>query len=136
MVDVSERCRKNVVPVQMVKDILSTTTQDVADHIIAQIPSGRKKMYSCSIFVAVDTYFAAAAASRNILCTRPNEYLPDERSRMTGSSLPFGAIVCITCFGILVCSLISGQFHFLPLVPSSGSSRREKGEEGRDDTRV
>lgn len=41
LVDVSERCKRQVVPIQMVKDILSTTTQDVADDIIAQIPSGK-----------------------------------------------------------------------------------------------
>ena len=39
LVEVAERCRKQDVPVQMVKDILSTTTQDVAEEIISQIPS-------------------------------------------------------------------------------------------------
>lgn len=41
LVEVAERCRKQDVPVQMVKDILSTTTQDVVDEIINQIPSSK-----------------------------------------------------------------------------------------------
>lgn len=42
LVDVSERSKRHLIPVQMVKDILSTTTQEVADDIIAQIPSGKR----------------------------------------------------------------------------------------------
>lgn len=51
MIDVSERCKKRLVPVQMVKDILSTSTQDVADDIIAQISSGEFTNAFLSIFL-------------------------------------------------------------------------------------
>ena len=40
LVEVSESHKKREVPLQMIKDILTTTTQDVADDIINQIPSG------------------------------------------------------------------------------------------------
>ena len=72
LVDASERCKKRVVPVQMVKDILSTTTQDVADDIIAQIPSGN---YHPALSAGQDTYMFAAFS----YFAPSNEYLSDER---------------------------------------------------------
>ena len=54
LIQVSEQYKRLEIPVQMVKDILSTTTQDVADDIIAQIPGELTFLWVSSIHPSID----------------------------------------------------------------------------------